>query len=251
MTLAYQPLLWFAASLFVYGAAVNIPWSPAARRSLEPGLPWLRATWLLGVPIAAVALRIPAPGSMGLRPPAPLLAGSLAALCATLIAYVVLRFASPGWPPPLRRGMKRPTLDLMRAGANGWEAMQTEAHWAFARAAALSAGLPALGEGVSRASLGLGLGLAVALLALEAASRPATRAAWATGDRATAHGAALMLLSMVVFALCGSSIVAWISQWALRSAGICTASTRSTWPLDAQELPPQAVAPREIEPTIV
>ncbi len=218
-----SPLVWIAATLTVYAAATNLSWAAANEPERLVGLRSLlervnqrvspeyakiiaRACYYLGIPSMAVVLHVTRPSHMGLVTP-PSVASLILALAIVAATAAVLaggRF----WLDRAARRAPRMTLRPLAPATLGWLALGAlfrEAHWAFFRAGPLSAGLDS-----ATVAVFLGLGL----LALEAWSNPWHRTAFddVLASHELAEGAALALMSALVFLSTGSSPVCLVAH---------------------------------------
>jgi heme A synthase len=231
--LLLNPLVWSLGALLLYALATNLDWllrndpsalgswserlglwsSDAARREL------LRLSFLLGLPLLALLLRVPSAAQFGLPSP-PLAAqglidprswqpagklpwlqdfGIVLAVAAISIALLVLGRAwraaaeghasRPGWSKPGRK----------QVGNDAMEVLAREAHWALMRAGILSIGL---------ANQGLAVFLSLALIGLEALTNPEIRNASDDADRLSRGGqlAVMAIASGLIFIYTGSSL---------------------------------------------
>jgi hypothetical protein len=275
MTLLLDPLAWFGLALLVYAIVVNSPWQASLAAGGDHPAPFslaglLRLLYLLGPPLLAVGLRTIPADAMGLSLPAAgwrIGLGYLAVLLAAalLLALSLREPRAAAFLRSKRRAGSAPSESAPSAvehiGRAGVDALLLESHWAFARAAALSVGLPHLGGDTPITNLGATMVLALLLLALEAALDPRQRAAWTLGDPRAARQGLLAATSMLLFAIGLSSIVAWLAHWLLR-ASLATPLTESASPdrprsirppapVEAPVVARPATPDTDIEPTIV
>jgi hypothetical protein len=259
MSLLLDPLAWFGLALLVYAIVVNSPWHDALTMDGDSQAPltlagMLRLLYLLGPPLLAVGLRTIQADALGLGLP---IAGwptwlgyGVVILAAALLLALSLREPrAAAFARTKRRTQARSesTKGMMgRIGRAGVDALLLESHWAFARAAALSVGLPRIGGDTPVTNLGASLVLALLLLVLEAALDPRQRAAWTLGDPRAARLGLLAATSMLLFAVGLSSIVAWLAHWLLRASLVTPLPTS---PLPDRPRPFQPPAPTE--PTVV
>lgn len=231
--LLLNPLVWSLGALLLYALATNLDWllrnEPSALGSWSSRLEsWsteatrrelLRLLFLLGLPLLALALRIPSAAQVGLpRPPAADLnrfdprnwqaagqlpwfqdAGIVLALAILSLGMLVLgrawraaaegRASRPSWLRPDREKLGNGALDVVAR----------EAHWALMRAGILSIGL---------ANQSLAVFLSLVLIGLEAWTNPEIRAAADKADSLSTAGqhAVLAIASGLVFLYTGSSL---------------------------------------------
>lgn len=231
----FSPLTWTILALLVYACGTNLDWwlrgvatesrlatawssalaAPARRQAL-------RLTYLLGMPLLALLLRVPSPAQIGLPSPPPAgtsvldfgawqAAGTRAwpvdvslvialslATAGLIAAGHVWSMASQG--RRARFELRRPILASL--GTSALEALALEAHWALMRAGVVSIGLQ---------NAGLTMGLALGLIGLCAWSNPSLRSRADDPDALVDSGqtAILGILSGLVFLETGSSL------WAL------------------------------------
>lgn len=198
----HNPLVWVVVALAVYAIAVNVYWAyplDGAQRYV----PIARIAYLVGLPVLALALRAMQPAELGLAPPRSLVTAVAATGIAAGVAALVIgarRWYGRAAGEASTRS-RWPITGLALAEI-ALDAFLRESHWAFVRAGALAATGPDLG----RASV-----VAVVLLALEAWSDPSRRTAFRTARAAhgLTRGAALTIMSGMVFATSASSILAW------------------------------------------
>ncbi|MFN2115834.1 MAG: hypothetical protein ACK2T6_08965 [Anaerolineae bacterium] len=208
-----EPLAWVVGSVVLYAAATNLAWAAevgdgrhsmlrrARMISRDPrAVELLRAAYLLGVPVLALATRVAHPTSLGLVIPASLAASvaALAVVAATVIAIIGSRSMlarALGWT--WRAEAIVPPADQLARLA--LVALLLESHWAFFRAAGLS---------VAGANPTLAVYVALGLLAVEAWSNPALRVVHdgTLGAARQARTGALAVMSGTVFLITGSSI---------------------------------------------
>jgi hypothetical protein len=260
-------LAWITAALLLYAVVVNGLW--LLRHGPRRYATWLdpiesshaatlgRGLYLLGIPVLAVALRVPGLSAPVLGLPAPgvldqprdvllqaIGRGSLwslglaAAVGAAVVAGDLWYRRSMARPARLTRGRLTPAgLGVLALGA-----LCLEAHWAFFRAGLLSLGLQ---------NQTLAVYLALALLGLEAWINPATRAALGDPEALAprTRTAALAILSGSVFLATGSSLASLLahviaaSAWMLAGFAVIAA--------DAQTVAAPAQGIDAIEPTVV
>lgn len=235
----HEPLAWVFGTIVAYAVATNLDWAArgAARRHrwLAPAA---RAAFLLGIPTAALALRVVGPEALGIARPVSVRA--TAAVAAAAVATLALLTVSHWWferANGRRVAPERGALTVASVGALAIEAALLEAHWAFFRAGLLSLGT---------ANLSLAVALAVALVGVEAWTSPWRRADLARpeGAQDLVPSAALCVLSGLVFFSTGSSVLGWGLHVAVLT-GYRTVSP-PTVPATATESRPVAV-----EPTVV
>ena len=222
LMLFYDPVAWVVGALAARALAANVRWALADLRGRPyatgaPRVTWrqphvvlsVRALYLLGLPVAALGLRVVPPALLGLTVPRdPRIWLGAVGLTAMTLAVVAgtsaLHAHLAGRPVQVSRHGLPPSA----LGALALNVLFLEAHWAFFRAAGLSFGAP---------SVTMGAYFGVALLGIEAWSDPARRAAWTAPDAAphAARGAALVILSTTVFLLSGSSVAAFVMHIAV------------------------------------
>jgi hypothetical protein len=260
-------LVWIIVSLLIYALVVNGVWMIRHAQALDTSgfagferSRWAaaaRAMYLLGIPILAMALRVPglSAAALGLPPAGTLDQASdvllltlTLALATALVLAVVVGVVVAGSDLWFRWSQDRPAqlasrrLTPFSFGTLALGALCLEAHWAFFRAGPLALGL-------QNETLAVYLGLGI--LGLEAWVNPAARAARGDPEAMGGHArsAALAVLSMSVFLATGSSLaclaahIATATGWAL--AGI---------PAVEAAAPPTPAGPgslESIEPTVV
>jgi len=247
-------LLWLAASFAAYAAATNAAWHlgeagwagtipPAARRLAA----W---AYLAGIPIAALAARVPAsPADLGLGWPArPAIALAGASLAGLLAALIVDRAPAPEPLAGLRRRPRLPgtgeAADLVgRLAFGAAEAL----HVGFVRAVVLASGI-GLGAGPTGGTPAMAATLA--LLGLEALLHPGLRhaIAHAPPPKGLVRGGARAAADCAAFALSGSLAAVLLAR-------LAAGAVWYAWPAEpARGRPEPARLPREaprVEPTVV
>lgn len=216
----HDALLWVLAALCLHALGTNLRWlgradllSGRATRlaravsALEP-TPLPRAMgvlYLVGLPAAALAVRVVTPEGMGLAPPRS--AASVAQSLAVAGLAVIILVATWTWLAPEVRPSRRvavPAIDTLPALA--LETALREAHWSFLRAAmlTLSAGRPDIAVAV-----------ATGVAAIEAWTDPSRRASMTEPTQAAlfSQGAAAAIVSGYAFLASGSSVLAWFVQF--------------------------------------
>lgn len=260
-------LVWIIVSLLIYALVVNGVWMLRHAQALDTsGIAGLgssgwaagaRGVYLLGIPILAVALRVPglSAAALGLPPAGTLdqptgallltLARGLATALALAAAVGVVVAGSELWFRWSQDEPGRMTSRRIGPAAFGYlllGALCLEAHWAFFRAGPLSLGL-------QNETLAVYLGLGI--LGLEAWINPASRAALGDPEAmgGQARSAALAVLSMSVFLATGSSLACLAAHIAV-ATGWSLVGTQAGEP-EAPAANAGAGAIDAIEPTVV
>lgn len=269
--MSFGLLEWIVGSIALLAAMTNVRWALAHAHAPASRAPrWLvsreaaavaRGLYLFGIPVLAMALRIPGlhAGNLGIPTPESLDRGwrAIGLDAGTLVtaglwsAAAVATIAAGRWW--LARGATvRPMLALRapaakRIGTLALAALLWEVHWAFVRAGALSIGLDN-----RTAAVFLGLGL----LGIEAWVDPATRAAIHDEDAMARRSltAVLAVLSAIVFLATGSSLACLLGHL-LAGAALIVISPSDTTSVGALDPAPPADAGGPdigaIEPTVV
>jgi hypothetical protein len=251
-----HPALWVAALLAGRAAWSHARWLGLHRRTFPAGTWARRGVDWIALPeaqalaallyhvlpyLVAIGARLGDRDDLGLRPPTP--ASLLAALAAAIAVAALVALnqwwfqRSTGWRLP--RGPLPLTPEVV--GAIALEALMREAHWAFFRSAPLAIGM---------ANRSAAVFLALAVLALESWTDPRRREMLLEPRAALelARGAALAVLSAVVFLASGSVVVC------LGAHGAAVAALAAFGALPAPEIWPVVPAVPDastIEPTVV
>lgn len=223
MTTLLSPLAWLAASFAAYALATNAAWHAHERAPHRtPSAAAQRvAAWayLAGVPIAALAARVPAsPANLGLIwPGRPEFALGTAAIVGGLVAAAIA--AAPAAKPwralALRRGARpSPSAAAASLGLALCSAAAMALHVAFVRSVVLASGI-GLGDGPAGGAPAMLATLA--LLGVEALLNPWVRhaiVAEGTPPAALVRGAGLAVADAAAFALAGSLVATLVARLA-------------------------------------
>ncbi len=248
--MALHPLTWLVATVALAAAWWTLAW--LAHDSPRPYLAWVArvaaappawqaaagVTYLAGIPLLALALRVVPPSRMGLVAPRSTAAAILAA-AAVASSVAVLLFARRRFLRAVQRP-EQPAWRLPPLQSVGWlvlGALCLELHWAFFRAGMLTLAFVTVEQAVM---------LAVGLLAIESWSDPWRRAALSDPDQAQdlAAGAVLALASASTFLLTGSSV--WALVLHILARLIMEAATAQPG-----SAPAEATPALEVEPTVI